>query len=84
MSNHDPGHEPIRIAVDQHSHLRHLGKFSAGFGDVFYDIDEVQVGDKVLGMFLESEFVADGEVVEINQGSQLIYFTLDYKNTRTM
>lgn len=75
---------PIRIGVDQHTHLRHLGKFYAGFGDVFYDIDDVQIGDKVLGMFLESDFVADGEVVKINHDHKLIYFTLDYENTRVI
>lgn len=91
---------PVRIAVDQHCFKRNAIKYDVAgkpielvyfskFGEVFADIEDVQVGDKALVMYLESPTVADGVVSEIRPDDTerpwaggMVYVTTDLTTCR--
>lgn len=67
---------PVRIAVDQHCFERHSIKhgddgkpveltYYSNFGEVFADIEDVQVGDAATVMYVESDGIADGVIDRI-------------------
>ena len=68
----------MRIAIDPNVRIEKNRTYS-GFGDVFGDVNDLNLDDWVIAMWQETDQIADAKVVCIDFERQLIYLAVDWK-----
>lgn len=71
----------IRISIDPN--VRTVSNHTrTGFEDVFGDVDDLEIGNTVLAMVLETNIVFDAKVTSISHWARLVYLEVDWSSVR--